>query len=51
MPLDKPAASGRLIQTSRLPSAALPPGTYDLRVTVTAGATKAARTATITVVE
>jgi VWFA-related protein len=51
LPLDKPDASGRLLQTGRLPSAALPPGTYDLRVTVTAGATKAARTAALTVVE
>lgn len=51
LPLDKPDASGRLLQTSRLPSAALPPGTYDLRVTVTAGTTKVARTAVLTVVE
>ena len=29
LPLDKPDATGRLIQTSRLPSAAIPPG--DLR--------------------
>ena len=38
-PLDKPDATGRLIQTSRLPSAAIPPGIDELRVTVVAGGT------------
>ena len=43
LPLDKPDATGRLIQTSRLPSAAIPPGTYELRITVVAGAAKSVR--------
>lgn len=49
LPLDKPAGvDGRLLQTARLPSAAIPPGTYDFKVVVTAGSVKAERTATVT---
>ena len=51
LPLDKADARGRLLQVSRLPSAALPPGTYDLRVTIAAGAAKIARTTPLTIVE
>lgn len=50
-PLDKPDASGRLLQTSRLPSAAIPAGTYELRVTVVGGANKSARSTPLVVVE
>ena len=51
LPLDKPDAAGRLMQVSRLPSAAIPPGEYELRVTIAGAAGKAARTAPLTVVE
>ncbi len=51
LPLDKADAAGRLLQVSRLPSAAIPPGTYELRVTVTAGVSKAARTTALVVVD
>ncbi len=50
-PLDKPDATGRLLQTSRLPSAAIPAGTYELRVTVAGGANKVARSAALVIVE
>lgn len=50
-PLDKPDASGRLLQTSRLPSAAIPPGAYELRVTIAAGASKAVRSTDLVVTE
>jgi hypothetical protein len=51
LPLDKPEFSGRLLLVSRLPSAAIPAGTYELRVTVTGPAGKAVRSATLNVVE
>ena len=51
LPLDKPDAAGRLLQVSRLPSAAIPPGQYELRITVTAGGNKIARSTPLTVVE
>jgi VWFA-related protein len=51
LPLDKPDATGRLIQTSRLPSAAIPPGTYELRVTVAAGSGKSVRSTELTITE
>ena len=51
LPLDKPDAAGRLVQTSRLPSAAIPPGTYELRVTIAAGASKSVRSTEITITE
>ncbi|MBK5295876.1 MAG: VWA domain-containing protein, partial [Vicinamibacteria bacterium] len=51
LPLDKADANGRLLQTSRLPSAAIPPGIYELRVTIAAGASKSARSTEITITE
>jgi len=51
LPLEKADAAGRLLQVSRLPSAAIPPGAYDLRVTVTAGAQKITRTTGLVVVD
>jgi VWFA-related protein len=51
LPLDKPDSTGRLLQVSRLPSAAIPPGNYELRITVIAGAGKSVRTTPLTVVE
>ncbi len=51
MPLDKADATGRLIQTSRLPSAAIPPGTYELRVTIAAGSAKSVRSTPLIVTE
>jgi VWFA-related protein len=50
LPLDKPAADGRLLQVSRLPTAAIPAGTYDMKVVVTAGAARAERGTTVTLV-
>ena len=51
LPLDKPDEKGRLLQVSRLPSAAIPPGQYELRITITAGTTKVARSTPLTIVE
>lgn len=51
LPLDKPDDKGRLLQVSRLPSAAIPPGAYELRITVEAGGTKAVRATPLTIVE
>ena len=51
LPLDKPGADGRLLQVSRLPSAAIPVGTYELAVTVTAGNAKATRSTPFTLVD
>lgn len=51
LPLDKPDEKGRLLQVSRLPSAALPPGTYELRLTIVAGQGKAVRSTPLTVIE
>jgi hypothetical protein len=48
LPLDKPGADGRLLQTARLPSAAIPPGTYDFKVIITVGGAKVERTTTVT---
>jgi len=50
MPLDKPAADGRLLQTARLPSAAIPPGTYEFKVVVSAGGGKVERSTTVTLI-
>ncbi len=50
MPLDKPAADGRLLQTARLPSSAIPPGTYEFKVVVSAGGGKVERSTTVTLV-
>jgi hypothetical protein len=51
LPLDKPGVDGRLLQVSRLPSAAIPVGTYDLAVIVTSGAARASRSTSFTLVE
>lgn len=51
LPLDKADANGRLLQTSRLPSAAIPPGIYELRVTIAAGASKSVRSTELTIIE
>lgn len=51
LPVDKPEANGRLLQVSRLPSAAIPAGAYELRVTITGATGKTARSTTLTVVE
>ncbi len=49
MPLDKPGADGRLLQVTRLPSAAIPAGTYDFKVVAVRGHNndKVERTTTI----
>ena len=47
MPLDKPGADGRLLQVTRLPSAAIPAGTYEFKVVVFVGNNKVERTTTI----
>lgn len=51
LPLDKPDEKGRLLQVSRLPSSAIPPGEYELRITITAGGNKIARSTPLTVIE
>jgi VWFA-related protein len=51
LPLDKPDAAGRILQTSRLPSAAIPPGTYEMRITIAAGSGKSARSTELAIVE
>jgi VWFA-related protein len=50
LPLDKPGADGRLLQAARLPSASIPPGTYDFKVIVTSGTARAERSTTVTLV-
>ena len=47
MPIDKPGADGRLMQITRLPSAAIPPGTYDFKVVLFVGTNKVERTASM----
>jgi hypothetical protein len=49
--LDAPAADGRLLQVSRLPTAPIPPGPYDLKVVVGSGEKAIARTTSITLVD
>lgn len=51
LPLDKPDATGRILQTGRLPSSAIPAGTYELRITVTAGASKSVRSTELVLTE
>ena len=51
LPLDKADAAGRLLQTSRLPSAAIPPGAYELRVTIAAGRGKSVRSTALTITD
>ena len=52
LPLDlgRPDGSGRLVTLGRLPLASIPPGSYELRVTVTAGDRREVRSAEFTVV-
>jgi VWFA-related protein len=50
LPLDKPGADGRLLQTARLPSAAIPPGTYDFKAVVSVGGAKVERSTTVTLI-
>jgi VWFA-related protein len=50
LPLDKPGADGRLLQTARLPSAAIPPGTYDFKAVVVVGGGKVERSTTVTLI-
>jgi VWFA-related protein len=47
MPLDKPGGDGRLLQLTRLPSAAIPAGTYDFKVVLFVGTNKVERTTTM----
>jgi VWFA-related protein len=51
LPLDKPDEKGRLLQVGRLPSAAIPPGQYELRITITAGSNKISRSTALVLVE
>jgi len=51
MPLDKPGADGRLLQITRLPSAAIPAGNYDFKVSIFAGTNKIERTAAVALVD
>lgn len=48
---DKPGADGRLLQVSRLPSTAIPVGSYELAVTVTSGDANATRSPPFTLVD
>jgi hypothetical protein len=50
LPLDSPAADGRLLQTERLPSAAIPPGTYEFKAVVSVGGGKVERSTTVTLI-
>jgi hypothetical protein len=51
LPLDQPDSAGRIQQVSRLPTAAVPAGTYDLRVIVTQGSQQIVRSTIIRLVE
>jgi len=51
LPLDAADPTGRLLQVSRLPTAAIPPGTYELRVTIASGQRTEVRSAAVTIVE
>jgi hypothetical protein len=51
LPLGEPDSSGRIQQSSRLPSAALTAGTYDLRLVVTQGQQQISRSAIVRIVE
>ena len=48
--LDKPDATGRIQQVGRLPLAPIPPGTYELRLTLEAGGEKVSRSIPFSVV-
>ena len=49
--LGQPEPSGRLLAVGRVPLAAIPPGRYDLRVTVGTGSEARTRKAALTVIE
>ena len=51
LPLGNPDSAGRIQQMSRIPTAALPAGTYDLRVVVTQGQRRVSRTAVLRLIE
>lgn len=51
LPLDQPDSAGRIQQVSRLPTAALPAGTYDLRVIITQGTQQIVRSTLIRLIE
>jgi VWFA-related protein len=51
MPLDKPGADGRLLQLTRLPSAAIPAGNYDFKVSLFVGGNKVERTVALALVD
>ena len=51
LPLGSPDSAGRIQQISRIPTAALPAGTYDLRVVVAQGQRKVSQTAVLRLVE
>jgi VWFA-related protein len=51
LPLDQPDSAGRIQQVSRLPTAALTPGTYELRVIVSQGSQQIVRSTVIRLVE
>ena len=51
LPLDAADPAGRLLQVTRLPTAAIPPGTYELRVTIASGQRTEIRSAAVTIVE
>jgi VWFA-related protein len=50
LPLDKPDASGRIQQVGRLPLAPIPPGSYELRVTLEGGGEKVSRSVPFSIV-
>jgi VWFA-related protein len=49
--LGEPDSAGRIQQVSRIPAAALQPGTYELRVVVTQGQQKVSQSAIVRIVE
>jgi VWFA-related protein len=51
LPLEQPDSAGRIQQVGRLPTAALPAGTYDLRVIITQGSQQIVRSTVIRLVE
>lgn len=51
LPLDQPDSAGRIQQVGRLPTAAVPAGTYDLRVIITQGSQQIVRSTVIRLVE
>lgn len=50
LPLDKPDATGRIQQVGRLPLAPIPPGSYELRVTLEGGGEKVSRSVPFSIV-